>query len=332
MQRLWNVTAVLLVLILTGCAAAPATRDAPPTQEQLAQMQRVATALPSRTPPPPATATPDVPPVRQTAAAVATEAARAATLAAVERDVQREPTTIATPTEPATQPPASIATSQQVGSTVLPPAAVTVEAEATGEPLPVTVAPIAVPTAEPEPTAVPPVVVEPSPTAFMDPNITGRVPDVSGYAAPSDPAWIEVGAIGLSAPLVAVGLDALGYPIVPDHDAAWYSLSARPGQGDNVVLWGHVLRFQAAPNRPAPFERIAELGLGSVITVYTSDGQPHPYEVSQQLWALPEDVYHILPQGYERLTLVSCIGDTVINNGGVVDMSHRLITIATPLQ
>jgi hypothetical protein len=36
-----------------------------------------------------------------------------------------------------------------------------------------------------------------------------------------------------------------------------------------------------------------------------------------------------LPQGEERLTLVSCIGEKVIVNGAT-QMTHRLITIALP--
>jgi sortase (surface protein transpeptidase) len=104
-----------------------------------------------------------------------------------------------------------------------------------------------------------------------------------------------------------------------------------PGTGENVVLWGHVLRFSYAPDIPAPFARVQELGIGAPITVYDANGYAHNYVVSEQVWALPSQVEYILPQGSERLTLVSCIGDKVIVNGSVANMSHRLITIATPV-
>jgi hypothetical protein len=47
--------------------------------------------------------------------------------------------------------------------------------------------------------------------------------------------------------------------------------------------------------------------------------------------ARPNEVQYVLPQGRELLTLVSCIGDRVYVGGEVVDMSHRLITIAEPV-
>ena len=46
--------------------------------------------------------------------------------------------------------------------------------------------------------------------------------------------------------------------------------------------------------------------------------------------ATPDQVQYILPQGSERVTLVSCIGQAVIVNGDVVNMSNRLITIGVP--
>lgn len=140
-----------------------------------------------------------------------------------------------------------------------------------------------------------------------------------------------IGSIGLDGVPIPVGLDESQVPIVPQHDIGWYNLSAMPGQGENVVFWGHVLRFTSAPDIPAPFARLKEAQLGDQIVVYTSDGREHRYQITQQVWVTPDQVEYILPQGREMLTLVSCIGDAVINGGSVVDMSHRLITIAEPL-
>jgi hypothetical protein len=146
----------------------------------------------------------------------------------------------------------------------------------------------------------------------------------------AQPTRISIAAIGLDTPIVSVGLDAQGVPVVPKYDVGWYNLSAAPGAGENVVLWGHVLRWRDAPNTPAPFARLKELRPGATINLTTSDGARHTYTVRQQVWARPDEVAYILPQGREVLTLVSCIGDQVIQGGEVVDMSHRLITIATP--
>ncbi|MCS6840067.1 MAG: class F sortase [Roseiflexus sp.] len=144
------------------------------------------------------------------------------------------------------------------------------------------------------------------------------------------PARIIAREIGMDARIVSVGLDAQGMPIVPDHDVGWYNRSALPGQGENVVLWGHVLRFRHAPHIPAPFARLKELRPGARLTVYDSNGTAFDYVVTRQVWARPSEVEWMLPQGRERLTLISCIGDKVIAGREVVDMSHRLITIAEP--
>ncbi len=147
---------------------------------------------------------------------------------------------------------------------------------------------------------------------------------------PQPPVWMYIGSIGLSAPVVSVGTDANGYPIVPDHDIGWFNQSAMPGTGENVVFWGHVLRFRAAPHIPAPFERLREARIGDPIFVYDAAGREFVYYISEQVWVTPDQVQYILPVGYERLTLVSCIGAYIIEDGSVQDMSHRLITIATP--
>lgn len=146
---------------------------------------------------------------------------------------------------------------------------------------------------------------------------------------PDDPVRIEIAAIELDRPLFGVGLDQNYIPIVPKHDVGWYWYSAQPGQNDNVVLWGHVLRFTDAPDIPAPFARLHELSPGATITLYNANNEVFTYEVTEQVWATPEEVDYILPKGSEQLTLVSCIGDKVIVDG-TTRMSHRLITIAEP--
>ena len=147
---------------------------------------------------------------------------------------------------------------------------------------------------------------------------------------PGEPTRIVIEAVGMDQQIVSVGLDKKRVPIVPDHEVGWYNLSAQPGQGDNIVLWGHVLRFRQAPKIPAPFARIKEVKPGASVVLYDQAGKAYNYVVKQQIWVLPSEVEYILPKNKEMITLVSCIGDKVINNGEVVDESHRLITIAEP--
>jgi sortase (surface protein transpeptidase) len=139
-----------------------------------------------------------------------------------------------------------------------------------------------------------------------------------------------IDAIGLDQSLLPVGLDQRRMPIVPEHDVGWYVLSAQPGQGENVVLWGHVLRFRSAPDIPAPFADLKNLREGDRVTLFDSQGNTYAYTVAQQVWAAPQQIEYMLPTGREQLTLISCIGEKVIADGAAVDMTHRLITIAVP--
>jgi sortase (surface protein transpeptidase) len=167
-----------------------------------------------------------------------------------------------------------------------------------------------------------------APTAVIAPTARSAAQDEPGQ--PGEPTRIVIDAVGIDQKIVSVGLDKKRVPIVPDHDVGWYNLSAQPGQGDNIVLWGHVLRFRQTPKIPAPFARLKELKPGAAVVLYDQQGNAHNYVVKKQIWVLPNEVDYILPKDKEMITMVSCIGDKVINNGEVVDESHRLITIAEP--
>ena len=175
-----------------------------------------------------------------------------------------------------------------------------------------------------------PTATVPPPTAPVPPpTATLRAPTATLLAEPSGAVRLVIPVLGLDRELESVGLDPNRVPIVPKHEIGWYNLSASPGQGENIVLWGHVLRFKATPKIPAPFARLQELAVGSPLTLYSGDGVAHEYLVIEQVWATPDQVAYILPKGRELVTLVSCIGDKVVVGAGV-EMTHRLITIAAP--
>jgi hypothetical protein len=194
------------------------------------------------------------------------------------------------------------------------------------------------PAPRPLPTANPAVIDQPILDDLMA-TAQALAPTATALPAAAPPpakAWgtpsrIVIDDIALDRALVPVGLDEEARPIVPKFDAAWFSGSAAPGQGDNVVLWGHALRFRDAPDVPAPFGRLSELQPGAAITLHDDQGARHDYTITRQVWATPDQVDYILPTGREQLTLVSCIGQQVLaDDGAVLTMSHRLITIAEP--
>ncbi len=178
--------------------------------------------------------------------------------------------------------------------------------------------------------------ISPAPVTATPRPVTATPRPVTATPAPvarrdrGPPVRLVIPVIELDQKLTPVGLDRNGVPIVPKHDVGWYNLSATPGQGENVVLWGHVLRFRNAPHIPAPFARLKEVPIGARLILYSADGAEHGYVVTKQIWVTPDQVAYILPTGREQVTLVSCIGDKVIVNGATVDMTHRLITIAEP--
>ncbi len=150
------------------------------------------------------------------------------------------------------------------------------------------------------------------------------------HAPAVNPVRLRIPAIKLDQPLVSVGLDKERRPVVPKHNVGWYQFSARPGERENVVLWGHVLRWKATPRIPAPFERLNEVKVGAEISVTMADGKLYRYKVARTVLARPEEIRYILPTGRAQLTLVSCFGKNVISRGELTK-EFRLITIATPL-
>lgn len=171
----------------------------------------------------------------------------------------------------------------------------------------------------------------PRPKATATPRPKAR-PTPTPKPVSAAPVRMLIDAIDLDRPTISVGLDKNAIPIVPKHEIGWYNLSARPGQGENIVFWGHVLRFREAPKRPAPFARLKELEIGDSVVLYNATGTAFKYKVTKKIWVTPDQVEYILPVGYERVTMVSCIGDKVVKDGEVVEMTHRLITIAEPAE
>jgi sortase (surface protein transpeptidase) len=244
--------------------------------------------------------------------------------------------------QPAAEAPTSAAAAPTSAPTAVAAATAAPTLAPTAEPATSAPAPTLAPTTEPTaqlilpPTTVPTAV----PTAASQANATAQ-PTAKPAAAPQPatqprpaanaaPTRLVIEDIGLDYHPVSVGLDKQRVPIVPEHDVGWYNLSAGPGQGENIVLWGHVLRFRNAPKIPAPFARVKELKPGASVVLYDSAGKAHNYVIKQQVWVRPDQVEYILPQGREVVTMVSCIGDKVISYGEVIDESQRLITIAEP--
>ena len=172
-----------------------------------------------------------------------------------------------------------------------------------------------------------------APTATTNPFavLTAIAQTPTARAEPfSPPRRLAIPKLGLDLPTYPVGQDARGNLVVLDHDVAWWERSGKPGEGTNIALWAHVLRFQSAPHIPAPFAEIHTLAPGDRVSLTNESGRQFTYAVTAQVRVRPDQTEYLLPTPLERVVLISCIGDNIIVDGELTK-TERLITIAEPI-
>ncbi|MFJ9581410.1 class F sortase [Streptomyces sp. NPDC101191] len=90
--------------------------------------------------------------------------------------------------------------------------------------------------------------------------------------APLEPRRVEIPSLGISAPVVARGLDADGAieppPYEMPHTVGWYGAGVRPGAPGPALLVGHV----DTETRPAVFYGLSAARPGATVAVTRSDG------------------------------------------------------------
>jgi sortase (surface protein transpeptidase) len=140
--------------------------------------------------------------------------------------------------------------------------------------------------------------------------------------APSEPVEIEIPALGVSAPIMPLGLNSDGTVQVPplgNHNlAGWYDGSVTPGQDGSAVILGHVDNYTG----PSVFYSIKNLIRGDVIDVVRADGTVAAFSVdgvqavAKALFPSAA-VYGNVP--YPALRLVTCGGPFDADTGHYVD-------------
>lgn len=135
----------------------------------------------------------------------------------------------------------------------------------------------------------------------------------------SEPVHLDIPAIGVSTPLMALGLNPDGTIAVPalrrDAPAGWYRYLVTPGEVGPAVILGHV---DTARDGPAVFYRLAELRPGDTVTVRRVDGRTAVFTVSHvaqypKLSFPADEVYGAVD--HPALRLITC--------GGSFDPIHR---------
>jgi len=145
---------------------------------------------------------------------------------------------------------------------------------------------------------------------------------------------VEIPAIDLSSPVVAVGWVANGTGDgrseiewdSPEALAGWVVTSALPGDGSNIVLYGHNNLYASV------FRDLGELRAGDEVSLKTG-ADTSVYEVSKVLFlkiafagteAVGDYEQYLRPTPKEQLTIISCWPPE--------SNTHRVVVIAEPVR
>ena len=141
------------------------------------------------------------------------------------------------------------------------------------------------------------------------------------------PRWIRIPAIGVSAPMVALGLNADRTLEVPRRwgDTGWYTGGPKPGERGPAVIAGHV----DSTSGPAVFYRLGQLRRGALVHIRRADRTVVSFRVEGvERW--PKDRFPTR-RVYRRtarstLRLITCGGSF---NGATGHYTDNVIVYAT---
>lgn len=143
-------------------------------------------------------------------------------------------------------------------------------------------------------------------------SFSGSVPSV-GIHKGSRPVSINIPSVGLSLDVKEAAIEN-GVWQTSEVDANHLNQSAYPGDGGNIVIYGH--------NKNSIFGPIRWLEKGAEIEVTDEKGIKHTYRVIETTEVSPDNIQFVLPKSEEILTLYTCTG--------LFD-SKRFIVVARPV-
>ena len=122
------------------------------------------------------------------------------------------------------------------------------------------------------------------------------------------PERLRIGAIGVDAPILPVGVTAGTTEIPADvHEVGWYRFGGRPGRSGSTLLVAHV---SSGIQGPGAFFRLRDLVPGDDVVVEMRDGSSSVFRViarwSYAKKALPDRLFD--RTGPAMLALVTCGG------------------------
>ncbi len=154
-----------------------------------------------------------------------------------------------------------------------------------------------------EPAATPPPPSETPPSPFTTTAPRGPI-DVTTW-----PATVRIAALGVTAPVEAVGVGSSGELIVPASpmDVGWYQGGAVPGEPGVALLTSH---FDTRREGRGVFAGLVDLGPGASVVLEARDGTEQRWTVVARTQhrkdALPPELFS--RAGTPVLALVTCGG------------------------
>lgn len=125
------------------------------------------------------------------------------------------------------------------------------------------------------------------------------------------PARLKVPAVGIDAPVTAVGLTSDGDMQAPSgaHDTAWYKFGSYPGNGGTAVIAGHYGRWQNGDS--SVFDPLNTLKAGDKLYVLDVHGTTSSFTVrTTRLFGKDDDARSVFtsPDTKAHLNLITCQG------------------------
>jgi hypothetical protein len=133
------------------------------------------------------------------------------------------------------------------------------------------------------------------------------------------PVQVDIPAVGLSAPVVPVGLNVAGQMVMPNPSVAgWYRLGPAPGAVGPAVIVGHVDTYKGA----AVFYQLTAVRVGEEIVVVRADGGRSRFVITavtvvRKAVFPTQDVFAPTPTASIRL--ITCTGTFDLRSRHYVD-------------
>jgi len=139
-------------------------------------------------------------------------------------------------------------------------------------------------------------------------------PPTYNFIANSPPISIRIRSVNIFL-VVSEGSITDGIWSISESGANHLNVSGNPGDGGNIVIYGH--------NKKNLFGPIRNIKVGDLVEINSEIDKKYYYRVEKTAVVKPEEIDYVLPKDTEILTLYTCTG--------FMD-SKRFVAVATPDQ